>query len=123
MINKENFKNFLIKEKKSMFPIEPDLVIDFYLSIKIFIINDIAEKCKSYFNENIILFDAAVENDKGDIPSIYKLIYFKEYTYGSTNVHIYTSKNNELFISEEFAGFLFNLLKKSPNPIEFRWVD
>lgn len=122
-ITKHNYQNFLIKEKKGLLSIEPDLVIDFYIFPKIFIINDIAEQCKSYFDSNIIILDAAIELNNSDIRNNYNLLYFKYLTHYDLQPHIYVSiKDNGIFISEEFSAYLSKILFFSPNPINFRWL-
>lgn len=119
-INNKNYNNFLIKEKKSILPVEPDLLFDFYLSPALFIIEDIAKKCDHYIDNSMIILDAAIEVKNKKLKHNYKLVYFK--TFNSIKSHLYLSENNEIFISHDFEEYLSNLLKHSPNPIEFRWI-
>lgn len=56
----DTLANFPVKEKKGMLPVEPDLVFDFYLFPKIYIIDDMVGSLSRYLTHNVELSDGAV---------------------------------------------------------------
>ena len=101
-----NLANFPIKEKKGMLSVEPDFVFDFYLSPKMYISDDLIKQLSPFLENNIELFDAAVELGKDDLRANYSQPYIINHYNLATDtinedIHIFRSEDNSaLFLSE-----------------------
>ncbi|MCG7500226.1 hypothetical protein MHO82_25595 [Vibrio sp. Of7-15] len=118
----DSLKSFPIKEKKGMLPVEPDLVFDFYMFPKVFVINDLVDKLSPYLKSNVELQDGAVELKHSDLRANYSYLYVIEpntVESVSDDVHIFRNEeNSSLFFSEE----LINEINKLPmDYILYRW--
>jgi len=120
----DTLANFPVKEKKGMLPVEPDLVFDFYLFPKIYIIDDMVGSLSRYLTHNVELSDGAVELKKDDLRSNFTHVYIiSDYDTAvddiSDDIHIFRNKDNSaLFLSEEFVSALNNL---KTDYILYRW--
>ncbi len=104
----DKLNGFPVKSQNGMFPVEPDVVFDFYLFPKVFIIDGMIDKLASFLTNNVEIQEGAIELDKENLRYNYKYLYvisaYDNAEQVEEDVHIYRSSDNQsLFMSQDLV--------------------